>query len=118
MFRASAPNSDPYGGTEPRISLFCIPIGGAWQAFGFPLVGDPLYGVGGVPKDDIPLVESGFCGRSDESTDRSTPLPRDCGYHLHAHTVEMNHPVTGEEMKVEAPIPPMLCADSPWLCDE
>ena len=57
----------------------------AWA--GHPLVGDPLYVVGGVPRPDQPA------------------LPGDGGYHLHAHRVAIPHPVTGEWMRFEAPLP-------------
>lgn len=42
-------------------------------ALGYPLLGDPLYGVGGVAKD-------------------VRAIPSDCGYRLHAHQVTFNHP--------------------------
>jgi 23S rRNA pseudouridine1911/1915/1917 synthase len=57
----------------------------AWA--GHPLVGDPLYLVGGVPRPDDPA------------------LPGDGGYHLHAHRVAVPHPVTGALMRFEAPPP-------------
>ena len=43
-------------------------------AIGYPLVGDPLYGVGGVPK-----LMDGAIGRP--------PIPSDCGYSLHAYSL-------------------------------
>jgi 23S rRNA pseudouridine1911/1915/1917 synthase len=53
-------------------------------SIGHPLVGDPLYGVGGRPLEDLP------------------GLPGDGGYYLHAQTLRFLHPVTGEAMLVEA----------------
>ena len=58
-------------------------------AYGYPLLGDPLYGVGGVP-----FGEAG--------------LPGDCGYWLHAHRLGFTHPRTGEWMEITAPTPIIL----------
>ena len=57
---------------------------------GHPLVGDPLYGLGGVPRAEAPA------------------LPGDGGYRLHAHRVVLAHPFTGESLRLEAPPPPDL----------
>lgn len=57
-------------------------------AAGWPLVGDPLYAVGGVPRPDA--------------------LPGDLGYALHAHTLSFLHPGSGEETQLCAPPPPVL----------
>ena len=59
-------------------------------AAGFPLVGDPLYEVGGIP------IENG------------TATPGDCGYWLHAHQLEFDHPTTGERLTVQAQPPEIL----------
>ncbi|GGS42805.1 RluA family pseudouridine synthase [Deinococcus knuensis] len=59
-------------------------------AAGHPLVGDPLYGVGGGPLRGLP------------------GLPGDLGYALHAWTLRFRHPVTGQPVRVEAPPPPDL----------
>lgn len=59
-------------------------------AAGHPLVGDPLYGVGGLPLADLP------------------GLPGDGGYLLHARRLGFRHPVTGERMSLEAPPPAHL----------
>ena len=59
-------------------------------AVGNPLVGDPLYGVGGI--------------RAEGSTAR----PGDVGYHLHAWKLTLAHPRTGERLTIEAPLPDPL----------
>lgn len=56
-------------------------------SIGHPLVGDPLYGAGGMPLEDLP------------------GLPGDGGYLLHAHFLRFRHPVTGEEIHLEADLP-------------
>jgi 23S rRNA pseudouridine1911/1915/1917 synthase len=58
-------------------------------AAGHPLVGDPLYGVGGVP-----TVEPG--------------LPGDLGYWLHAQRLRVAHPETAAPLVIECAAPPML----------
>lgn len=63
-------------------------------AAGHPLVGDPLYDAGGIPK---PLVD-----------DERPPLPGDVGYHLHARLLEFQHPMSGETVRVEANPPDIL----------
>lgn len=57
---------------------------------GHPLVGDPLYGPGGVPRDGI------------------TALPGDGGYFLHAGRLAFVHPATGQAMVLEARPPEEL----------
>ena len=57
---------------------------------GHPLVGDPLYGPGGVPRAGI------------------TALPGDGGYWLHAGRLAFVHPVTGRPMVLEDPAPEAL----------
>jgi len=59
-------------------------------AAGHPLVGDPLYAVGGVPRPDRPA------------------LPGDGGYHLHAYQLHLAHPTSGAFLALEAPLPPAL----------
>lgn len=56
---------------------------------GHPLVGDPLYGTGGLP-----LPEPG--------------LPGEGGYRLHAHRLALEHPATGQRLELECPPPPEL----------
>lgn len=64
----------------------------AW--WGFPLIGDPLYGVGGVPKTAKP--------------GEKIPLPGDCGYWLHAHCLKFRHPETEKLLRFTADPPAML----------
>jgi len=59
---------------------------------GFPLLGDPLYGPGGLP-------------RLDTSGEETAPLPGDCGYFLHARRLTFIHPVTGKTVSFECPPP-------------
>lgn len=53
---------------------------------GHPLVGDPLYGPGGLP-----LPEAA--------------LPGDPGYRLHAHRLSLDHPATGDRLTLECAPP-------------
>ena len=62
-------------------------------AFGHPLVGDPLYGVGGRPTRKA-------------IDDRI--VPGDGGYHLHAMRLELGHPADGRPLTIQAPPPPAL----------
>ena len=57
---------------------------------GHPLVGDPLYGVGGLPLPD------------------THALPGDPGYHLHASKLSFRHPVTRRETIIECEPPSLL----------
>jgi 23S rRNA pseudouridine1911/1915/1917 synthase len=58
-------------------------------AAGHPLAGDPLYVAGGVPGP-------------------RPALPGESGYRLHAHRLELDHPVTGERLILECVPPPAL----------
>lgn len=60
-------------------------------AVGFPLVGDPLYGAGGVPLPE------------------SKAVPGDCGYHLHAEKLGFIHPRTQEPVALDCMPPTILC---------
>ncbi len=60
-------------------------------AAGFPLVGDPLYTVGGVPR---------LMGE-----DETLAVPGDCGYLLHAYTLSFRQPATGQAMQLTCPPP-------------
>ena len=57
---------------------------------GHPLVGDPLYGPGGVPQPGI------------------IALPGDGGYFLHAERLAFLHPLTGRPLELLAPAPAEL----------
>lgn len=59
-------------------------------AAGHPLVGEPLYAAGGVPKP------------------RTRALPGDLGYLLHAERVQFPHPQTGRQVEVSCLPPPSL----------
>jgi len=54
---------------------------------GHPLVGDPLYGLTGRPLENLP------------------GLPGDGGYFLHAQFLRFHHPITGEQINLEAALP-------------
>jgi 23S rRNA pseudouridine1911/1915/1917 synthase len=56
-------------------------------SIGHPLVGDPLYGVTGQPLEHNP------------------GLPGDGGYFLHAQFLNFEHPLTGEQIHLEAALP-------------
>ena len=56
-------------------------------SIGHPLVGDPLYGMTGQPLEDLP------------------GLPGDGGYFLHAQFLNFRHPITGEQINLEAALP-------------
>lgn len=66
----------------------------AWT--GFPLVGDPLYEGGGVPRffSSDPTVKQ--------------PVPGDCGYWLHAYRLAFAHPRTHQILFFECPAPAEL----------
>ena len=59
-------------------------------AAGHPLVGDPLYGAGGVPRED------------------TSALPGDGGYQLHAARLAFRHPLTGRPIELCAAAPAPL----------
>jgi len=61
---------------------------------GHPLVGDPLYGPGGVPLGERP------------------GLPGDGGYLLHAERLAFVHPGTNRPMELAAPVPAGLEAST------
>ncbi len=60
---------------------------------GYPLLNDPLYGLGGVP---LLLTEG------------KVPVPGDIGYHLHATQLRLQHPITKATMDLNYPPPPEL----------
>ena len=83
---------------------------------GHPLLGDPLYAVGGLPRAVPPPEATGggaaesLSGAPDAKYEARPPLPRDGGYALHAWRVELPHPTSGELMSFCAPAPPLLRA--------
>jgi 23S rRNA pseudouridine1911/1915/1917 synthase len=56
-------------------------------SIGHPLVGEPLYGLTGQPLENLP------------------GLPGDGGYFLHAQFLNFHHPITGEQISLEAALP-------------
>jgi 23S rRNA pseudouridine1911/1915/1917 synthase len=58
-----------------------------FASIGHPLVGDPLYGSTGQPHENLP------------------GLPGDGGYFLHAQFLKFHHPITGEQINLEAALP-------------
>ncbi|XP_068668017.1 RNA pseudouridine synthase 5 isoform X2 [Aristolochia californica] len=75
---------------------------------GHPLVGDPLYIIGGHPEClELGCTDTSFA--KDGGYPRPLkPVPGDCGYHLHAHRLVFCHPTKEEVIEVEAPLPPTL----------
>jgi 23S rRNA pseudouridine1911/1915/1917 synthase len=63
-----------------------------------PLVGDPLYGKGGVPMRTL---------HSQPALSKLV-VPGDCGYHLHALNLCCIHPTTGQPMTFTCPAPSLL----------
>ena len=61
---------------------------------GHPLVGEPLYAVGGRPQE--------------AAADEKLPLPGDCGYHLHAMRLRFSQPRTHESITVYCQPPAIL----------
>ncbi len=61
-----------------------------FASIGHPLVGDPLYAAGGLPRAENP------------------GLPGDAGYLLHAWRMRLNHPISGRQVEWEAAIPKAL----------
>ena len=69
---------------------------------GHPLVGDPLYAVGGIARLDppkSPLVRGTLNGLHQEDI----AVPGDCGYHLHAHRLSFLHPRSHLPLSFTAP---------------
>ena len=63
-------------------------------AAGYPLMDDPLYLPGGIPK----LASVG----------NKIPLPGDCGYHLHAYRLSFHHPRSKIKMNLKCSAPEEL----------
>ena len=60
-------------------------------SIGYPLLGDPLYGVGGLP-----TLMPGCT---------TMAVPGDCGYYLHAYRLILKHPITGQLLDLKCPPP-------------
>ena len=61
-------------------------------AAGYPLLGDPLYLAGGIPRNTAIAGEK-------------LPVPGDCGYYLHAYQLSFTHPRSFQRMNLECPVP-------------
>jgi len=85
----------PSNTTKPGVTTFEVSLysGRPHQirihlaSIGHPLVGDPLYGSNGQPLENLP------------------GLPGDGGYLLHAQFLQFQHPITGEQIHLEAALP-------------
>jgi 23S rRNA pseudouridine1911/1915/1917 synthase len=62
---------------------------------GFPLAGDPLYEIGGIP-------------RADGLDDERAATPGDCGYFLHSWKIRFPYPDRGQDVEVVCPPPRVL----------
>ena len=62
---------------------------------GYPLVGDPLYEIGGIP-------------RAGGVDDEWPAAPGDCGYFLHSWKIRFPHPERGQDVEVVCPPPRVL----------
>jgi 23S rRNA-/tRNA-specific pseudouridylate synthase len=93
---------DRFGG----VSLIeCRPVTGRThqirvhlKAAGFPILADPLYGDGATIL--LSQLKRGYRGKDDEEERPLTPRLA-----LHAWKIELPHPVTGEPIAIEAPLP-------------
>ncbi|CAN8254688.1 unnamed protein product [Cochlearia groenlandica] len=81
---------------------------------GHPLVGDPLYVAGGQPKCfDQDLVDATAFAEDGGYRRPNQAVPGDCGYHLHAHQVELQNLLNNHKVvKIVAPLPPILQTSS------
>ncbi|CAD5197253.1 unnamed protein product [Musa acuminata subsp. malaccensis] len=75
---------------------------------GHPLIGDPLYDIGGQPKAFEP-ESSCDCAADDGGYQKPVQaVPGDCGYYLHAYQLFLSHPVTNKRIEITASLPPIL----------
>jgi hypothetical protein len=79
---------------QVRIHMACL---------GHPLLGDPLYAAGGVPKKLEQQATGGVSGSA------AAVMPGDCGYLLHSMELSCVHPAAGGEvLSIRAPPPAEL----------
>ncbi|KFK34479.1 hypothetical protein AALP_AA5G150800 [Arabis alpina] len=81
---------------------------------GHPLVGDPLYVAGGQPKCcGLDVVDAGAFAKDGGYQRPNQAVPGDCGYHLHAHQVELQNLLNSHKVvKIVALLPPILQTSS------
>lgn len=72
-------------------------------ALGHPVVADEFYGPNGPPEKLAPLEDPDDEPPPIENPNANELLSRQA---LHAHTLRLNHPITGEIMSFTAPLPP------------
>jgi 23S rRNA pseudouridine1911/1915/1917 synthase len=82
-------------------------------AIGYPLLGDPLYGVGGIPKFKPAsineyLIKEHQTNEHQMNEHQKLAVPGDCGYHLHAHQLSFIHPTTEQFFTLTCSPPSML----------
>lgn len=63
-------------------------------AVGHPLLGDPLYQIGGIPigVTKTPYLSTTTEQKNQPDLDSPLPTPGDCGYYLHAYHLKFLHP--------------------------
>ncbi len=69
-------------------------------AAGYPLLGDPLYGPGGIPATGLATDLE-----SDSTFSQNLAVPGDTGYYLHAYRLHLLHPHHQEPIEFIAPLP-------------
>ncbi|URD84071.1 RNA pseudouridylate synthase [Musa troglodytarum] len=75
---------------------------------GHPLIGDPLYDIGGQPKA-FESESSCDCAADDGGYQKPVQaVPGDCGYYLHAYQLFLSHLVTNKRIEITASLPPIL----------
>ncbi|KAF3334917.1 RNA pseudouridine synthase 5-like protein [Carex littledalei] len=75
---------------------------------GHPLLGDPLYCNGGMPKINTADSSNRSFAEDGGYEKPVQPVPGDCGYHLHAHWLVLSHPASHERIRLVAPLPSLL----------